>query len=119
MNETAAAAPGVLELIRVGASLALVAALIVLCGWAMRRANAGRRRGLLAVEERVPLARGVQLVVVSAQGRRLVLGVAEKHVSLLTELDEPEGADGAVPLADASEAPPPAATMISRWRRRG
>jgi flagellar biogenesis protein FliO len=87
MTETAA---GVAELLRLGVGLAFVVALVVLAGWLARRRLGGQGAGALALEERLVLGRGSQVVVVRAGQRRLLLGVAEKTVSLVCELDEAE-----------------------------
>ena len=81
------ALPGLLDALRALAALALVLGLIVLTGWLLRRQAARRGAGALAVEDRLALARGVQLVVVNAHGRRLLMGVSETSVQLLTDLE--------------------------------
>jgi flagellar biogenesis protein FliO len=87
--------PGLVDVLRTFAALALVIAVVLLAGWLLRRQTSGRRGHLLEVEDRLPLARGVQLVVVSAEGRRLLLGVSEKTVQLVTDLET--GDDMALP----------------------
>ncbi len=108
------ALPGLLDALRALAALALVLGLIVLTGWFLRRQAARRGAGALAVEDRLALARGVQLVVVNAHGRRLLMGVSEKSVQLLTDLEMDEDVvaldDGRV---TAPAAPQPAAAIAA------
>ncbi len=100
MNE--AVGPGLLDVLRVLAALALVSGVAVLVGNFMRRRGLGRSAGrTLRVDERLGVGRGVQLMVVEVEGRRLLLGVSEAKVSLVTELAEAEE----VPAA-AEEAKP-------------
>lgn len=73
--------------LRTFAALAVVGALLALTVWALSRANQARRgRQLMAVESALPLGEKRSLVVVTVEGRRLLLGVAPGGVSLVTEL---------------------------------
>lgn len=134
----AAAGPGVLDGLRVVAALAFVLALVVGLNWLLRRTTRLGRGRILTIEERLPVARGVQLVVVSAAGRRLLLGVGDKQVNLVTEINpgtgtpfpnfEDEIALASAPVADAeprvgppaasarSQQPDLAAWLVERWR---
>jgi flagellar biosynthetic protein FliO len=69
----------------------VVFGLLALLVWLLRRGSfAGfglkERRGAIAVETAVPLGERRSLVVVSVEGRRLLLGLSPVQVSLLTEL---------------------------------
>jgi flagellar biogenesis protein FliO len=98
--------PGLVDVARTFAALALVIAVVLVAGWFMRRHTGGRRARLLLVEERLPLARGVQLVVVSAEGRRLLLGVSEKSVQLVTDLETGDEDATAATVAEAEPGHP-------------
>ena len=80
------------ELMRVAGSLVLVAALVVVSGFvARRRMNRSASRSL-RVDERLTLARGVQLALVAHEERRLLVGVCDKGVQLVADLGVPESA---------------------------
>ena len=65
----------------------IVVALVGAAAWALRRTNTLRRgRAPIAVETAVPLGERRSLVVVSVEGRRLLLGLTPQNVALLTEL---------------------------------
>jgi flagellar protein FliO/FliZ len=64
-----------------------VVLLIGAAAWALRRSNALRRTQLpIVVETAVPLGERRSLVVVSVEGRRLLLGLTPQNVSLVPEL---------------------------------
>lgn len=68
---------------------ALVVVLSLLAGlaWLLRRGMLVRRTaGSMAVESALPLGERRSLVVVSVEGRRLLVGLAPGQVSLVTEL---------------------------------
>jgi len=72
-------------------ALALVAALLAVFVWLVRRGTFGpvtgrRRGGLMTVESAMPLGERRSLVVVTVEGRRLLLGLTPMQVSLVTEL---------------------------------
>lgn len=98
-------APGALDLLRLCASLAAVIGLVFLAARLLRRNGARGSVRQLAIEERLGIARGIQLLVVTARGRRLLLGVAEKNVSLLTDLDDDDDTDGAAATGQDAVAP--------------
>ena len=78
--------PGV---VRTLVSLLVVLGLLGGCLWLVRRGGLpGGRRGPRAVqvETAVGLGDRRQLVIVSVEGRRLLLGVTPMHVALVTEL---------------------------------
>lgn len=79
--------PGV---VRTLLSLVVVLGLMAGCLWLVRRGGlqGGLRKGQRAVqvETAVGLGDRRQLVIVSVEGRRLLLGVTPMHVSLVTEL---------------------------------
>jgi flagellar protein FliO/FliZ len=72
-------------------ALFVVFGLLALLVWLLRRGSfAGvgfrKRPGAIAVETAVPLGERRSLVVVSVEGRRLLLGLSPMQVSLITEL---------------------------------
>jgi flagellar protein FliO/FliZ len=68
-------------------SVAVVLALLGGAAWALKRTNTMRRGRLpIAVETAVALGDRRSLVVVSVEGRRLLLGLTPQSVSLVTEL---------------------------------
>lgn len=78
----------------------VVLALIALCAWLVRRGAFGAlgRTGpsALRMETALPLGERRSLVVVSVEGRRLLLGLTPQSVALLTELG-PAGERPAAP----------------------
>lgn len=69
------------------AATLVVVALLAAAAWALRKtAEARRSRQSMAVESAVSLGERRSLVIVSVEGRRLLLGVAPNSVSLVTEL---------------------------------
>ena len=73
-------------------SVAVVLALLGGAAWALRRTNSLRRARLpISVETAVALGDRRSLVVVSVEGRRLLLGLTPQQVSLVTELKSPGG----------------------------
>jgi flagellar protein FliO/FliZ len=69
-------------------AVALVLALVGALAWAARRGSFASiaRRGPIVVETAVPLGDRRSLVIVSIEGRRLLLGLTPAQVSLVTEL---------------------------------
>jgi flagellar biosynthetic protein FliO len=79
--------------------LALVVVLGLLAGlaWLLKRGVLVRRRATgLGVESALALGERRSLVVVTVEGRRLLLGLAPNHVSLVTELGPAGSFDAAV-----------------------
>lgn len=73
--------------------LALAAVVVALAAfvWVVRRGTFGlgaqaRKPGAPAIESAVPLGERRSLVIVSVEGRRLLLGLTPVQVALLTEL---------------------------------
>jgi flagellar protein FliO/FliZ len=68
----------------------VVFGLLALFAWLAKRGTFGgfarQGRGLVKVEGAVPLGERRSLVVVSVEGRRLLLGLTPAQVSLVTEL---------------------------------
>ena len=86
-------------------ALVVVLALIGVSAWLLRRSVVGRRAGKgLGIESALSLGDRRSLVVVTVEGRRLLLGLAPGGVSLVTELGAPPSFDHA--LAAAGEAGP-------------
>jgi flagellar protein FliO/FliZ len=72
---------------RMLAGLLVVLALLAALGWAMRRGLLQRRStGALGVETALSLGERRSVVIVTVEGRRLLLGLAPGQVSLITEL---------------------------------
>jgi flagellar biosynthetic protein FliO len=70
-------------------ALLFVLALIGVVFWALRRTGVGtfgRTKAPISIEGAVPLGERRSLVVVSIEGRRLLLGLTPVQVSLVTEL---------------------------------
>jgi flagellar protein FliO/FliZ len=85
-------------------SVAIVLALLGGAAWALRRSNTMRRGRLpIAVETAVALGERRSLVVVSVEGRRLLLGLTPQAVSLVTELKASGGEFGQTLDASLSE----------------
>lgn len=75
---------GIQSLLAVFVVLGLVGAL----AWVARRGAFGalKTRGPLAIETAVPLGERRQLVIVSVEGRRLLLGLTPVQVTMVAEL---------------------------------
>jgi flagellar protein FliO/FliZ len=72
---------------RMFAGLLVVLGLLAVLGWALRRGLLARRSiGALGVETALALGERRSIVIVTVEGRRLLLGLAPGQVSLLTEL---------------------------------
>jgi flagellar protein FliO/FliZ len=70
----------------------IVVGLLAAAGWLLRRnAPAGRARRSVTVETAVSLGERRSLVIVSVEGRRLLLGLAPGHISLVTDLGAAPG----------------------------
>jgi flagellar biosynthetic protein FliO len=77
---------GTLGLRSLAATLVVIA-LLAAVAWALRKtADARRSRQAMSVESAVSLGERRSLVIVTVEGRRLLLGVAPNSVSLVTEL---------------------------------
>lgn len=90
---------------KAGAALALVLALLVGLGWLVRRGQLlGKTRKPMTIESALSLGERRSLAIVTVEGRRLLLGLAPNHVSLVTELAQGPSFDEAV--SRAMQAPP-------------
>ena len=83
--------PGATDLVpsawRMAAGFFVVLALLALCAWLLKRTVAARRAaGSMHVETALSLGERRSLVIVTVEGRRLLLGTAPNYVSLVTEL---------------------------------
>ena len=80
----------------------VVFGLLTLLAWLAKRGtfgNLGRQgRALVKVEGAVPLGERRSLMVVSIEGRRLLLGLTPMSVSLVTELAPPSATPGDTPF---------------------
>lgn len=96
------------SLLRMLAACAVVLALLGLTLWLLKRGVGGRRgsRGF-AVEAALPLGERRSLAIVTVEGRRLLLGLAPNHVSLVTELSATASFDDAVSRATGPSAAGP------------
>lgn len=75
----------------------VVVGLIAAAAWALRRSAPLRPARLsVAVETAIALGERRSLVVVSVEGRRLLLGLTPAQISLVTELRPPAGFDAAL-----------------------
>jgi flagellar protein FliO/FliZ len=92
----------VLPLWRVLAALAVVLALLGGLAWLIRRGVLTRRAtGALAIESSLPLGDRRSLVVLTVEGRRLLLGLAPGQISMVTELQPRQSFDDALARAGA------------------
>ena len=65
----------------------VVVALLAVAAWMLRRHSPVRRgRQSMAIESGLPLGERRSLLIVSVEGRRLLLGLAPSQVTLITEL---------------------------------
>jgi flagellar protein FliO/FliZ len=88
INAVGAGTPDLVPSIwRMFVGLAVVLALLGALAWLLRR-GLGAKRGAngLGVESALALGDRRSVVVVTVEGRRLLLGLAPNHVSLVTEL---------------------------------
>ncbi len=71
------------------AAVVIVLGLVAALAWFVKRGAFGGLRGrgrLIAIETAVPLGDRRQLVIVSVEGRRLLLGLTPASISMVTEL---------------------------------
>jgi flagellar biosynthetic protein FliO len=75
-------------------SVAIVLGLVGVLAWLVRRGSlrigGPGRKGPIAIEASVPLGERRSLLIVTLEGRRLLLGLTPVQVSLLTELKAAE-----------------------------
>jgi flagellar protein FliO/FliZ len=89
-------------------ALAVVLGLLAGLAWLLRRGVLARRKnGALGVETALSLGDRRSLVVVSVEGRRLLLGLAPNAISLVTELQPPATFDQTLTRATTAGAPRP------------
>ena len=86
---------------------AVVITILLLSGgaWLLKNSRFGRRVAQpVSVETAVPLGERRSLVIVSVEGRRLLLGLTPGQITLVTELQKPFGdtLDARVHTAQAS-----------------
>lgn len=108
----AEASAGFLDLLRICGALVLVVGLVLLTSRLARRGLLTRNAKTMQVEERLPLARGVQAVVLKVEGQRLLVGVSEHGVQLVTELNS--GAERIAVVEPAAAQTPPAPSFSER-----
>ncbi|MEQ1759106.1 MAG: flagellar biosynthetic protein FliO [Vicinamibacterales bacterium] len=71
------------------AAVLIVLSLVAVLAWLARRGALGalgRKGKYIEVETAVPLGERRSLVVVSVEGRRLLLGLTPTHIAMVTEL---------------------------------
>jgi flagellar protein FliO/FliZ len=74
------------------AIVVVIIAIAVLAGlgWLARNSRFARRTGAaVSVESAVPLGERRSLVIVTVEGRRLLLGLTPNQITLVTELHQP------------------------------
>lgn len=82
-------------------AFAVVIALLAAVLWLLRRGMASRRMGgPVSVETALSLGERRTLVIVSVEGRRLLLGVTPASVALVTELTRGDAFDQALAATD-------------------
>lgn len=93
------------SLLRMLGACAVVIALLAATLWLLKRGAGGRRgsRGF-TVEAALPLGERRSLAIVTVEGRRLLLGLAPNHVSLVTELSQSASFDDAISRATGESA---------------
>jgi flagellar biosynthetic protein FliO len=97
----AGGAPDVLPSIsRTALSLLAVLAIIGGLAWLLRRGVLRPKAAAgLRIETSLPLGDRRSLMIVTVEGRRLLLGMGPAHVSLVTELQEPASFEQAMAAA--------------------
>ena len=94
------------SLLRMLGACAVVIALLGATLWLLKRGVGVRRgKGGFAVEAALALGERRSLAIVTIEGRRLLLGLAPNHVSLVTELTPATSFDEAVSRATGQSAP--------------
>lgn len=88
------------SLLRMLGACAVVIGLLAATLWLLKR-GVGIRRGKsgFAIEAALPLGERRSLAIVTIEGRRLLLGLAPNHVSLVTELTAATSFDDAIARA--------------------
>ncbi|HHN73648.1 MAG TPA: hypothetical protein ENK10_00305 [Acidobacteria bacterium] len=101
-------APSLGQGVQVIAALAVVLALIVIFGYLARRGGLRGGGRTLRVEQRLTLGRGAQLALVVAEGRRLLVGVSEQQITLVSDLgrDDEDAETAEAEQSVALDAPP-------------
>lgn len=85
--------------------LVIVLGLLVGLAWLLRRGVLLKRTsGALGVETALPLGDRRSLVIVTVEGRRLLVGLSPNQVSLVTELQAPPPAPPAPPAPTFADA---------------
>ena len=86
--------------------LAIVLALLAALAWVLRRGVLSRRStGALGIETSLTLGDRRSLMVVTIEGRRLLLGVTAGQVSLVTELQASPSFEQAISRATTAGSP--------------
>jgi flagellar protein FliO/FliZ len=95
------------SLARTFGALMIVLSLIGALAWLVRRGVIAKKSGKgLGIEAALPLGERRSLVVVTVEGRRLLVGLAPNAVTLVTELDRPASFDRALTAAPAGDTRP-------------
>lgn len=94
------------SLLRMLGASAVVIGLLVGTLWLLKRsAGMARNKRGFSIEAALPLGERRSLAIVTVEGRRLLLGLAPNHVSLVTELSQQGTFDEAVSRATGQSAP--------------
>lgn len=98
-------------------------AMILALGWAAKRFLAGNLRQRasqrsMKIVDVLPLGGKRQLAVVRCYDRTFVLGLGERDVTLVTELDPDEDVEGVLPAAQAQPAQPAKPAAFGQWIQR-
>ena len=104
------------EVLRGLMAIFVVFGLLALLAWAARRGLLGglarQGKGPVKVESAVPLGERRSLMIVSVEGRRLLIGLTPMQVTLVTELSA-AGESFDDTLARTVSSPPPASSATS------
>lgn len=86
---------GAPSLLRIGAALLAVVALLLGVQAILKRTALARGAGDLRIETRLPVAKGGHVAVVRVDGRRLLVGITASTINLISELGD--GGEDPVP----------------------
>ncbi|GEM_PF-6437221 len=102
---------GMAEILRLFAALAFVVGILLLSGYLLRKRLPGGRARSMEVEERLSLGKGAQIVIIGIHGRRMLVGVSEGGIRLISEIESSE-------VEERSEPRIPSTSTIAEWFRK-